>query len=169
MTDPSEKRVLVVDDEPDVRNFLAACIEDAGFNVETAGSGLDALTKIEENPPDLMTLDMVMPGMSGLQLLRKLRKMKNCSGIPVIVITAHAKDEFGNEDIKKFRAFTSGQGPKHILEKPITPDSIVKAIGDILKVDPNVMKKTSKKDEVKSMINNCDHEMLEKIRQLMEK
>jgi CheY-like chemotaxis protein len=169
MSNPSEKRVLVVDDEPDVRNFLSACIEDAGFNVETAGSGEEALAKIEESLPDLMTIDMVMPGMSGVQLLRKLRKIKDCSGIPVIVITAHAKDEFGNEDIKKFRAFTSGQGPKHILEKPITPNSIVKAICDILKVDQDAMKKVSKKDEIKSMLNNCDSEMLEKIRQLIDK
>ena len=50
----------MVDDEPDVRNFLAACIEDAGFQVETAVDGVDALEKVEANPPDLMTLDIIM-------------------------------------------------------------------------------------------------------------
>ncbi len=168
MTDPSEKKVLVVDDEPDVRNFLATCIEDAGFNVDRAASGKEALEKIDKAPPDLMTIDMVMPGMSGVQLLRKIRKLKTCPDVPVIVITAHARDEFGNEDIKKFNAFTSEHGPKHILEKPITPESIIKAICDILDVDPTA-RKASERDEIKSMINSCDDEMLKKIKQLMDK
>ena len=49
------KKILVVDDEPDVRNFLAACIEDAGFNVETATDGIDALEKIQANIPESAT------------------------------------------------------------------------------------------------------------------
>ena len=73
MAKASEKRILVVDDEPDVRNFLATCIEDAGFLVETACDGEDALEKIKANAPDLMTLDMVMPRRSGISLMRKLR------------------------------------------------------------------------------------------------
>jgi len=56
MAHASEKTILVVDDEPDVRNFLAACLEDAGFNVETAVDGLDALEKVETVKPDIMTL-----------------------------------------------------------------------------------------------------------------
>ena len=51
MANAQEKKILVVDDEPDVRNFLAACIEDAGFQVDTAVDGVDALEKIETNPP----------------------------------------------------------------------------------------------------------------------
>ncbi len=169
MTDPSEKTILVVDDEPDVRNFISACIEDAGFNVETAENGKEALAKIDSNPPDLMTLDMVMPGLSGIQVLRRLRKKKGMAEIPVIVITAHARDEMGSEDIKQFQAFTAGQGPKHVLEKPITPASLVKAICEILEVDADSIKKPSEKDEVKSMVNDCDPETLNKIREMLSK
>ena len=172
MVKASEKRVLVVDDEPDVRNFLAACIEDAGFKVETAKDGVEALEKVEANTPDLMTLDMVMPRHSGIQLLRKLRKNKKWADIPVIVITAHAKDEFGSEDIKEFEAFTARHRPKYTLEKPITPTTLVKAICEILEVDVPAGKKqpvSSEKEEVKSLLNNCDADTLKKIKEMLNK
>ncbi|MCK5784429.1 MAG: response regulator [Desulfobacterales bacterium] len=170
MTKASEKRILVVDDEPDVRKFIAACVEDAGFNVDTAKDGEDALEKIKADPPDLMTLDMVMPKISGIQVLRRLRKNKEWAEIPVIVITAHASDEMGSEDIKQFTAFTSGQGPKHVLEKPITPASLVKAICKILDVDPEeAIKQSTEKNEVKSLINACDPDTLKKIRDMLNK
>ncbi len=170
MTKASEKKILVVDDEPDVRKFIAACIEDAGFIVNTANDGEDALEKIKADPPDLMTLDMVMPKMSGIQVLRRMRKIKEAAEIPVIVITAHAGDEMGSKDIKQFQAFTSGQGPKHILEKPVTPARMVKAICKILDVDPEkAVKQSTEKDEVKSLINSCDPETLKKIRDMLGK
>jgi CheY-like chemotaxis protein len=83
MAQASEKKILVVDDEPDVRNFLAACLEDAGFNVETAVDGIDALEKVEAFSPDLMTLDMVMPRMPGIKVIRELRKQSgpNCPSL----------------------------------------------------------------------------------------
>ena len=120
MAHASEKNVLVVDDEPDVRNFLAACIEDAGFKVKTAVDGADALEKLEGDPPDLMTLDMVMPRVSGINLMRRIRSMEQFARLPVIVITAHAHDELGIEDIKDFNAFASGMRPRYMMEKPIT-------------------------------------------------
>ncbi len=169
MVKASDKRVLVVDDEPDVRNFLRACIEDAGFNVETAKDGAETLEKMNANVPDLITLDLVMPRQSGLQLLRRLRQNKAWAQIPVIVITAHARDEFGSEDIKHFQAFAAGQRPKHILEKPITPASLVKAICKILEVEVDVTKEASEKEAIKSMINDCDPETINKIREMLSK
>ena len=82
MAQASEKKILVVDDEPDVRNFLAACLEDAGFIVETAVDGIDALEKVEAFSPDLMTLDMVMPRMPGIKVIRELRKQKSGPNCP---------------------------------------------------------------------------------------
>ena len=113
MAEASEKRIWVVDDEPDVRNFFATCIGDAGFRVETAVDGTDAFEKVERQKPDLMTLDMVMPRTSGIQLIRKLRKIERYADLPIIVITAHANDEMGSEDIKDVNAFTSGLRPRY--------------------------------------------------------
>ena len=136
MDKASEKKILVVDDEPDVRNFLTACIEDAGFQVDSAVDGQDALEKIENELPDLMTLDMVMPRKSGIELIRTLRKNDKWAGLPIIVITAHARNEFASEDIKSFNAFTSGLKPRRTIEKPVTPEILVRTICEILNVEP---------------------------------
>ena len=170
MAHASEKRILVVDDEPDVRNFLATCIEDAGFQVETAVDGVDAMDKIKAGKPDLMTLDMVMPRHSGITLMRKLRQNEDWAGIPVIVITAHAQDEFGSEDVQKFEAFAAHHRPKYFLEKPITPAKLVKAIGEILEVDIDSDKVgAGEKEKIKELINKTDPDTLKKLLEVLNK
>ncbi|MCF8070201.1 MAG: response regulator [Desulfobacterales bacterium] len=170
ITFASDKTVLVVDDEPDDRNFLSACIEDAGFQVDTAVDGEDALKKINAEIPDLITLDMVMSKMSGIQLFRKMRKDDRFSDIPVIVITAHARDEFGRKDINEFQYYAAIHRPKVILEKPITPEKLAKTIYHILEVVPADEESVIiEKDELKSMINTCDPETLQKIKEMLNK
>ena len=169
MAHASEKKILVVDDEPDVRNFLAACIKDAGFQVETAVDGEDALAKVEANPPDLMTLDMVMPRKSGIQVIRTLRKDEKFKRLPVIVITAHAHDEFGSDDVKDFYAFTSGLRPRYIMEKPVTPEKLVKSIVDILQVEAEeaAPRDSSEREELMQMIQQTDEDTLKKITEML--
>lgn len=170
MTTASEKRILVVDDEPDVRNFLVACLEDAGFNVDTAVDGMDALEKVAENTPDLMTLDMVMPRKSGISVIRTLRKDVKYANLPIIVITAHAHDELGSEDIKGFSAFASGLKPRYTFEKPISPEKLVKAISDILNVDIEPEGKEgglSDKLAIKQLLDQTDADTLKKIKGLL--
>lgn len=166
----SERRILVVDDEPDVRNFLAACIEDAGFQVETAVDGIDALEKVRQSPPDLMTLDMVMPGKSGLQVIKELRADENFKNLPIIVITAHARTEFGSEDIKNFNAFASGLRPRYTMEKPVTPEKLVTAICKMLEVEPAEAQPApadADKQAIINMLNGSDPEKLKKIKELL--
>lgn len=170
MAHASEMKVLVVDDEPDVRNFLAACIEDAGFNVRTAVDGADALEKLQAEPPDLMTLDMVMPRVSGINLMRKLRRIEQFARLPVIVITAHAHDELGSDDIKDFNAFASGMRPRYMMEKPITPKKLVKAISEILEAEVDTAQiNDGDRMEVIKMIGNTDVGTLKKIQSLLAK
>lgn len=170
----SEKRILVVDDEPDVRNFLAACLEDAGFVVETAVDGMEALEKVKANTPDLMTLDMVMPRKSGIKVMRTLRENEKWARLPVIVITAHARDEFGSEDIKEFNAIASGLRPRYTLEKPVTPEKLVMSICEILGVAPETdlgegKESRSERDELMKLVKESDEETLDKIRNLFKK
>ncbi len=170
MAHASEKRILVVDDEPDVRNFLATCIEDAGFVVETAHDGEDALEKVNANPPDLMTLDMVMPRKSGIAVIRSLREDARFTNLPVIVITAHAHTDLGSEDIKGFNAFTSGLRPRYTMEKPVTPEKLVKAIADILQVDTEDVSpggESAEYDSVVNMVRNSDEDTLARIKALL--
>lgn len=168
----SDKKILVVDDEPDVRNFLATCIEDAGFQVATAIDGADALEKVQADPPDLMTLDMVMPRVSGINLMRQLRSMDQFTRLPVIVITAHAHDELGSEDIKGFSAFTSGLRPRYTLEKPVTPEKLVTAICDILDVEAEeapLFQNENDRLDVMKRVGETDAATLKKIQALLAK
>lgn len=135
MAHASEKRILIVDDEPDPRNLLASCIEYSGFNVETAVDGIDALDKIQANTPDLMILDMRMPRQSGSRLIRTLQKNEKWAHIPVIAISAHARNQFGYVKIKGFDPFKAENRPENITGKTTTPASLVKTIGMILGVD----------------------------------
>jgi CheY-like chemotaxis protein len=170
MVKASEKKILVVDDEPDVRNFLATCIQDAGFMVDSAIDGQEALEKIEKELPDLMTLDMVMPRKSGIELIRTLRKNDKWSKLPVIVITAHARDEFASEDIKGFNAFTSGLKPKRTIEKPVTPEVLVNTICEILQVSPEPKAKDgllTDDEKLLKMIKESDSDTLQQIKNFL--
>ena len=172
MTFASEKKILVVDDEPDVRNFLATCIEDAGYNVETASDGAEALEKVQNVTPDLITLDMVMPRVSGISFMRQLRAMDGFSKLPVIVITAHAHDELGSEDIKGFNAFASGLRPRYTMEKPITPEKLVNAISEILGVEivePAEKDDDQDRSELMRKVGAADEGTLKKIQELLAK
>jgi CheY-like chemotaxis protein len=174
MTQASEKRILVVDDEPDVRNFLAACLEDAGFNVETAVDGVDALEKVEAFSPDLMTLDMVMPRMPGIKVIRELRKQKKWAKLPIIIITAHARDDMGSDQIKEFMALTANVRPKVILDKPISTANLIKAACDILGVEwegaEDVSENlTEERDKLASLLKEADSDTLRKVRDMLNK
>ena len=172
MVKASERKILVVDDEPDVRNFLTACIQDAGFMVDSAVDGQDALEKLEMEIPDLMTLDMVMPRKSGIELIRTLRKNEKWSKLPVIVITAHARNEFASEDIKSFNAFTSGLKPRRTIEKPVTPKVLINTICQILDVEPETDAVTnegllSEQENLVKMIQGSDSKILKQIKNLL--
>ena len=168
MSTASEKKILIVDDEPDVRNFLSACAEDAGFIVETAVDGEDAIVKVQSFEPDLMTLDMVMPKKSGYKVLKEIRAIEKYAKLPVIVITAHANDEFGSDDMNKlYTTFSGPNAPRVTMEKPISPEKLVKAMAEILDVELATTQPALQKNEVVDMLGAADAATLEKVRQLL--
>jgi CheY-like chemotaxis protein len=128
MARPQDKTVLVVDDEPNVRDYLAQILLDAGFNVITARDGSEALEMIRREPPDFISLDLVMPKKSGHKLLYELRRDKQLSKIPVLIVTAHAQDELGAGDLKDIMDSRVISGPGVYLEKPVKPLDYVRAV-----------------------------------------
>ncbi len=82
------KRVFVVDDEPDVVELIETVLELAGYGVESETSGRRALTRILENPPDLVLLDLMMPDLDGMELLKLLRAQPQGADIPVVIVSA---------------------------------------------------------------------------------
>jgi CheY-like chemotaxis protein len=88
------KRILVVDDEKHICELYRSELEDEGYVVSVAHSGLEALKEVEHEPPDLIVLDIQMPGMDGIETLEKL--VGSDKGIPVVLNTAysHYQDDF---------------------------------------------------------------------------
>jgi DNA-binding response OmpR family regulator len=87
------KRVLIVDDDPNVVEVIAANLEAEGYQVETAVDGGDAWERLIAEPPDLVVLDWMLPGRNGLDLLADLRRHPQTRHIPVVLLTAKARDE----------------------------------------------------------------------------
>lgn len=123
-----DRTVLVVDDEPNVRDYLAQILRDAGFRVVTAGDGAEALEKIRAAPPDFISLDLVMPKKSGHRLLLELRRDRELARIPVLVVTAHAHDELGHGDLQDIMQDRVVSGPQAYLEKPVRPIDYVRCV-----------------------------------------
>ena len=78
----TEKKILVIDDDPDVTSYLSAFLEDEGFEVVTAADGVLGLKAAQAEVPDMITLDITMPRMSGLEVLTQLRRDPEFEAIP---------------------------------------------------------------------------------------
>lgn len=86
----NKKRILVVDDEPDFCTIVQVQLEKEGFEVELAYNGEDGLEKIRANPPDVIVLDVMMPGKDGYEVCKELKADEKYADIPVILLTAVA-------------------------------------------------------------------------------
>lgn len=171
MLKPEEKTILVVDDEEDVRDYFADILMDHGFNVVTAADGEEALERVREEKPDFISLDLVMPRKSGIKFLYELRHNKDWTDIPVVIVTAHARDDKGKQDFRDIFENKSFQGPKFYLEKPIDEQAYVRMICDNIGIEYTKSEKTIQKDkqrdELESMIKDADPETIAEILRIM--
>jgi twitching motility two-component system response regulator PilH len=121
------KTVLVVDDDPDARDFLTTVLNDNGIATTTAEDGAEALEKIEQDPPDLVALDITMPEKSGVAVYRKLRQDDRFMSIPVIIITGVSDD---------FEKFISTRRhvppPEGYISKPVDHEQFLTMVTDLL-------------------------------------
>jgi CheY-like chemotaxis protein len=88
----AQKTILVVDDDPDALDFFVTVLEDNGYATVSARDGNEALDRIGEGLPDLVTLDITMPEKSGVGVYRKLKEDEGLKSIPVIIITGVSDD-----------------------------------------------------------------------------
>ncbi len=170
MTEDKPMRILVVDDEEDVRDYLTMALMDAGFEVETASDGIEAMEMVEKNPPDLISLDLVMPRKSGVRLFRELAKKSEWAKIPVLVVTGHARDDLGRSDLNELVM----SGPGVYLEKPVKPANYIAAVKKLLGVEISEderkgIEQTKLQSELKDLIEDADPETLKELRQMVEK
>lgn len=86
------KRILAVDDEKHIVRLIQVNLERAGYTVETAFDGQEALQKVADNPPDMIVLDWMMPQLNGMETLKRLKANPATENIPVIMPTAKSQD-----------------------------------------------------------------------------
>ncbi|MFI5271725.1 MAG: response regulator transcription factor [Ktedonobacterales bacterium] len=116
------RRVLIVDDEATVREVVGQYLELEGYTILQAANGLDALRVAEASPPDLVILDLTLPGIDGLEVCRRLRL---ASAVPILMLTARA------EDADKLEGF--GVGTDDYLTKPFNPRELVVRVQAIMR------------------------------------
>lgn len=123
------KKVLIVDDDPDVRLFNSTVVEESGYTPVEAPNGEVGLQIVKKDPPALVLLDVLMPKQSGIRLYRELKTDKALKNIPVIMLSGVAKrtflrsqkalTEFGDKPVPE---------PESYLEKPVEPEELAREI-----------------------------------------
>ena len=118
-------RILVVDDEPDITALVAYHLARAGYRVSTASNGQDALKAAREERPEVVVLDLMLPGVSGYEVLRELRKRKETSDIGVILLTAR------REEADRIKGLSLGADD--YLTKPFSPQELTLRVASVLR------------------------------------
>jgi two-component system phosphate regulon response regulator PhoB len=116
--------ILVADDDTDIRDLVSFKLEQAGFDVTAVDNGLAALTAARQEPPDLVVLDVMMPGMSGIDVCRELRADESTAGLPIILLTARAQE--GDVEVG------FGAGANDYIVKPFSPRELVTRVEAVL-------------------------------------
>ncbi|MEA3438290.1 MAG: response regulator [Thermodesulfobacteriota bacterium] len=127
------KKVLCVDDDPDIRLFVVTVLEENGYTPLTATNGEEALEIIKKERPDLVTLDVLMPRQSGIKMYRELKTDDSLKNIPVIILSGIARrtflrsqealTEFGSENVPE---------PAAYMEKPVEPEELAEMIKKVI-------------------------------------
>ncbi len=115
-------RILVVDDEPSISEVVKLYLEREGFDATVVGDGLSALSLLQSNPPDLLILDVMLPGVDGYEITRQMRA---ASAIPIILLTAR-KDEID-------RILGLELGADDYVVKPFSPRELVSRVKAVLR------------------------------------
>jgi len=118
----TRKKILVVDDDPDVRLLVTLMLDGAGYDVETAEDGYDAMIRLEDTQPDLLLLDLMMPDMDGWEVIDAVRANPETRHLPVVVMSA-----------KIGLITTCDHRVQGYLPKPIVPLAMFETLNEALR------------------------------------
>ncbi len=121
------QRVLVVEDSQVIQRLIEVCLRPAGFEVETRDDGPSGLQAAQENPPDLLILDVGLPKMDGWEVLSRLRSDLRTRNLTVLVLTAHAQEET--------RERADRGGADAFLTKPFRPNDLRRVVTQLVRPD----------------------------------
>jgi two-component system, OmpR family, alkaline phosphatase synthesis response regulator PhoP len=118
-------RILVAEDDPDIASLLAHYLQRAGFEADMVSSGRDVLPRIKKAPPDLLLLDIMLPGLDGLEVCRSVRNDEHTASIPIIMVTAKGEESD--------RIVGLELGADDYITKPFSPNEVVARIRALLR------------------------------------
>jgi two-component system alkaline phosphatase synthesis response regulator PhoP len=118
-------RILVAEDDPDIGSLLEHYLRKAGFSATVVTSGRDVMPQIKREPPELVVLDLMLPGLDGLQICKAIRADANTAGIPVIMLTAKAEESD--------RIVGLELGADDYITKPFSPNEVVARVRALLR------------------------------------
>jgi DNA-binding response OmpR family regulator len=124
--------VLVVDDEPDIRSVVALSLEGDGFEVRLAASGAEALESVAQDPPDVILLDVMMPGMDGFEVLARLRQEGLGPSTRIVIMTCRTSER---DHLRGWEL-----GADEYLTKPFDADVLADRLRYLLAVTPEVLR-----------------------------
>jgi two-component system, OmpR family, alkaline phosphatase synthesis response regulator PhoP len=125
------RKILIVDDDPDIRDALEVLLEAEGYEVITAFDGEDGLAKIKEDNPDLVILDLLMPKLDGYAMYKTLQEpdWADRKDIPIVVLTSVSE----NVSQRRYELETGARMKvDEYLEKPIDPDDVLESVQKLL-------------------------------------
>jgi two-component system, OmpR family, alkaline phosphatase synthesis response regulator PhoP len=116
-------RILIVEDHPTMREAMRLVLEGEGFDIDEASDGAQALSAVHQQPPDLVLLDMSIPGVSGPDVLAAVKRDPTTAEVRVIVVTATGEEG---------RAAAMAGGADHYFTKPFSPIALLQAVEEVL-------------------------------------
>jgi two-component system phosphate regulon response regulator PhoB len=119
------ERVLIVDDDPDIQKLVSYNLTQAGYQVTTAATGLAALNAVQDQPPDLIILDIMLPDLDGLEVCRRVRRQEKTRRIPIIMLTART------QEVDRVVGFELGADD--YVMKPFSPRELVLRVKSIFR------------------------------------
>jgi two-component system, sensor histidine kinase and response regulator len=152
MENESKKhKILIVDDEPINIFFLEGVLSAEGFEVETASNGTDALLKVSQTWPDVILLDVMMPGMSGIEVLEKIVANPDTAHIPVIMVTAKAEAE----DVQ----LAMNKGAIEYIKKPLNEVEMLARLRTVIRLKEQEDKLREQLHSKEEFIHMVSHDM----------
>lgn len=128
-----KKKILILEDDPDVVTYLTTLFEDHGYAADSAVNGWEGMEKAKASPPDLITLDMSMPGKSGIRFYREIKEDPALSKVPVVVVTGVTGFGGNPDDFRRFlETRTQMPPPDAFIAKPIDLEGLPKVVRDLL-------------------------------------
>jgi len=142
--------ILVVDDSPDNVFLIQTILEEEGYNISAAEDGTSALAQIEQAPPDLILLDVMMPGMDGFEVTRRIRQDTKLSFIPILLITAHDSPSVAQGlDI----------GADDFIRKPVEVDELLARVRSLLRLKHSVDERDQIARQREDFVSRLTHDL----------